>query len=471
MPADYHFLTEADKVKLQGLFEDVEKLRKNYTAVSEALTTSQSPEVYVVKGAVPAGSGTTPGTADLPVYRVTSGTLTAVVLPNTQSKKVTVHNTSVALPDAYHIAIRTKYGKWFISSSTNVPGSRIRYLTTADMFEREVAAVVKWASAGASVQVDDVVTIHDPRNGWPEMQAGATGMAFWQELIPEDTGAGTPEIPAHWETEPASTPINMVLAYIEDCVHQDNVINAGTAHVHCTDELVPVGEGQADDFILSDANCRDIPSEWSKVSGTGSNFKYTFPFDNPQEIDLIPKVTTGSGSGQTTTYKPFLLKRVTKARSSDNENIITPKEGRAAATPYWILMPIGQGQQFARVVYGTVSAEIDGTPTVNPLSLEFDDGADPTVCGTPEFIFKTVPKCKLEDEPFVGEYWPRLKKYVITVTNSALLGTIKEYTYNPDLQIVTEYGGKKLCVKKFKIKTFCIPEQPTDKSCIPIKPC
>jgi hypothetical protein len=314
-------------------------------------------------------------------------------------------------------------GKFIAIDGDKTHPPRIRFQLTSRFVDRVANAVVKQVVGTTTVEVDDNVTITDPRNHWCDAAVDATGWANWYEGVPEVTGQNpAPEIPARWEIETASSPINEVWAYIENCLLSTS--SQGVAHVHTNDQLALVSDAAADDWILSPSTHRDLPFEFTKLEENG-DFKYQFTFENPDGRDAVARTVAGSGSGATSTYQRIRLKRVTNATHSDPSNNTVPKAGVANAPARWIVVDT-YGARFARNVKGQVSYEKDSGNPPQVTGAEFSDGVDPTGCGAVTYRFECEPLCDLDEECFEGRYDPDTNEYVIDRTTSAVLGTPTE---------------------------------------------
>lgn len=279
------------------------------------------------------------------------------------------------------------------------------FKTTAKIANQEVAAVVQFVIGEnrLDLQPDDAITVVDPKNKWPEIEANATGIAYLRperEDDPSTTGEDESR-DERWEIEQCTLPVNYMLVRPKQCFTASDETFTAEFKTSNTLEILP--DGQEDAWKLSTYPNVDVPPEATPVDDGegGTDTKYEITITN-EGWDFAGSTDTGEISEIRVIRKPF-----TNASVPDGDDV--PNAFALIGTAIWVVEEVLPKDRHARWVCGDVVAEM-GATTGTFSNLVFTEGADPEVCGSVTIEFCVPPSYNVNGK-FEARYNPEADKY------------------------------------------------------------
>jgi hypothetical protein len=282
-------------------------------------------------------------------------------------------------------------GGKFVTDGASGKTSLARFKTTAKMTSREVQAELTWVADPPEnpdtenpYEPGDTVTLSDPRNVFPDVEANATGMAYWADF-PDGSG-GTD---SRWEILNCTLPINEVRAKLEACMFK-NTLNGQVT--------VDTSDGR---WNMADGLNVDLPPEFGSPSGT----EYSITFENDLGFDAVID-------------EYIYLRRVTNADASEPDNTEVPKAGSSTLAKWQV---VDVDDCIARWLC------VEKLSESSWMYLSHWEGKNqyaPDKCGTTVDVIDPCfsSQCAPNGTKFTASYNPEENKYVLISSQSALLG-------------------------------------------------
>ena len=253
-------------------------------------------------GGLPKRNGTQLGTADCTPYLLDDSGSLQVFRAGTTVPVWNLADEDIAagrFVDATWVTHR-----WIVSDSSAdeaLVTPWIRFVTTSASVGREITATIELVR-GALVnpvtqmpyEPGDAVTLADPSNLWAEAATGATGTAYFREAETD------PVVPARWEVETLTLPIDYVEATLDNCL----AVTDSTADVSIDTSAANFGY-----WKLSNYPAVDIPND----------------FGGSEPVQL----TVSSANKEGIAGSRVWIRKISDGDESDPGNTTVPKSGSA----------------------------------------------------------------------------------------------------------------------------------------------